>query len=149
MKISEAVRKDFEFFRDTHLDMVGHEVGITNTSDPSGYSALECWNARDSLGKILPCREAEVLAKAVRGKASWNLQIKMWAETLADNMPLLRQRELNEWCVGRPRWVFEATVRQAAKMFLAREGWSARFTRYETVMKQWWPPDMDGWCPVI
>jgi len=162
---SERARLDFEFFSATGLDMVGHEIGVKNTTDPDGYTALECWYAKDTHGQTLPCSEPEKLAKALRGKASWNLQVKMWAENVAgcSKHPILQgglllgQEELMEYCHGRPEWVFDATMKQAAKIYReehyegeeAKWGWTPKFVTLVRVFGQWWPPYMHDWSPTI
>jgi hypothetical protein len=147
VKVSDASKRDFDFFLATTLDMIGETdvdaVKIEQMKTPTGYTALECWHLKDTHGKMEPCREAHELKKAVRGKKSWNLQIKMWAEDLGGDLPTLCQRELREWCEGLPPWIFEATVRQAAKLARERMQWSPRFTRLEKLFGFWWPPDMD------
>lgn len=145
--VSDASKHDFDFFLATPLDMIGETdvdaMQIEQMKSTTGYTALECWYLKDTHGKIEPCREACELKKAVRGKKSWNLQIKMWAEDLSGDMPTLRQRELHEWCSGLPSWIFEGTLRQAAKRARERMLWSPRFTRLEKLFGVWWPPDMD------
>lgn len=106
---------DFEFLLATPLDMIGDIVGVQEKDSPDGYSALECWYARDTLGKVLPCSELERLRKVERSKQSWNLQIKMWAEALNDPL-VLSVPELRGYCEGLPDWIFAATLRQAQKI---------------------------------
>ena len=122
--ISQRARSEFEFYRDTPLDMIGHELAPTD--DPKGFSALECWWSLDTHGQELPCREPELLAKVLRGKQSVNLQVKLWAEDIADGM-LLRQEELREYTLGWPAWVFSATLAQARKLLLERVGFVPGF----------------------
>lgn len=149
IKPSKSGIEDFNFYTATKLDMIGFDVGIINPRDnASGYTALECFYQRDTHGEILPCREIELLQKAERGKQSWNLQIKMWAEDIADGM-LLQQSELVEYCHGLPPWIFEATVNQAAKICFNNVGFVPRFAQVLTVKKQWWPPYMRDFDPEI
>lgn len=149
LKISPASVKDFEFFLSTHLDIIGEAVGgQEHESSGEGHSALECWWSKDTHGKELHCREPNKLSKAVRSKASWNLQIKLWAEDIADGM-LLRQSELVDYCHGLPGWIFEATMRQAGKIVMERVGFVPRFARLERVHGQWWAPEMDWFDPGI
>ncbi len=149
IKPSQRSKADFEFFAETELDMIGHAVGIGDFREScEGYSALECWYQRDTHGQALPCREIGLLQKAERGKQSWNLQVKMWAETMNDPM-CLHQPELVDYCHGLPEWIFEATIRQAGKMHLQQQGWIPRFLRLERVHGQWWPPHCDRFDPSI
>lgn len=140
-KISDHARRDFEFLRDTDLHGIGVSIGCETPLTPDGYTALECWYAKDTHGETLPCREPAELDKAIRGKASWNLQIKQWAEDIADGM-LLQQSELVDYCAGLPEWVFDATMNQASKLCREKLGWIPRFARLERLYGQWWPPYM-------
>jgi hypothetical protein len=124
MKISHRARQDFDFFVETDLDMIG-QVFADARDDPNGFSALECWFERDTHGKVLPCREIELLNKVERAKQSWNLQIKLWAEDVAGC--LLSKEELNRYCAGLPSWIIQATIRQAGKILRTRIGFVPRF----------------------
>lgn len=138
--------EDFTFLTNTELHWLGHDVSPLPPPDPSGYSALECWFAFDTHGVKLPCREPELLARARRAKASWNAQIKEWAQDVG---LLLGQGELWEYCHNKPRWIFEATLRQAGKRLKSSTGFVPRFARMEFVRGQWWPPEMDRFDPGI
>ena len=126
MKIKKRARADFEFLVRSDLNMIGAEIGTVHTSDPDGHSALECWVAFDSRGVVLPCREPKILAKVRQSKASWNLQVKLWAEDLADGM-LLTLAELRDYCAELPAWIFDATVAQARRLILSRIGFVPSF----------------------
>ena len=115
IKPSSKAAADFDFLLKTPLDMIGDAVGVEERDCPDGHSALECWYARDTLGKMLPCRELGKLRKVERSKQSWNLQIKMWAEALNDPL-VLSVPELRDYCEGLPEWIFAATLRQAQKI---------------------------------
>ena len=155
MKISERTRKDFEFFRDTELDTIGSIVGVQISGNTSGKSALECWFLLDTHGKNAPCREPEVLSKAMRGKQSWNLQIKMWAESLAEGT--LFQWELVDYCHGLPTWIFDATMNQSRKILkgmTAPDGkpfgdYVPTFMQTLRIFGQWIPPWMLSFDPLI
>lgn len=125
MKIPCRAFSDYLFFSSTSLDMIGSEIGVVGVSDPSGLSALECFYMKDTHGKSLPCRELDVLQKVFRAKASWNLQIKMWAESMAEGT--LSRDELFQYCKFLPPWIRDATLRQANKIFLKANGWEPKF----------------------
>ena len=148
LKITDRARAEFAFYRETPLDMIGHNVGVEITDDPNGYSALECWWAKDTHGKTLPCREQKLLAKVIRSKQSVNLQIKLWAEDVADGM-LLRQSELLEYVHGWPEWVFRATMEQAGKRATQIIGFAPRFARAEYLWGNLWLPEMDSFDAAI
>lgn len=141
-RITERAKQEFEFYLTSDLDMIGHHVAPTTMTYPQGYSALECWWAVDTHGVNLPCREPDLLNKAARSKKSVNLQVKLWAETMAEG--LLFQEELLDYTRGWPEWVFRSTVEQAGKLLLATTGFAPRFARVETVLGCVWLPHMDG-----
>lgn len=143
LKITDRSKAEFAFYRDTPLDMIGHTVGVDAAADPNGYSALECWWAKDTHGKTLPCREPELLAKVIRSKQSVNLQVKLWAEDVADGM-LLRQAELVEYVHGWPEWVLRAVLEQAGKIATRIIGFAPRFARAEYLWGNLWLPEMDS-----
>lgn len=93
--------------------MIGRTVGVEPTkSDPEGLTGLECYFLLDSQGKRVPCQDQESLDKVMRGKKSWNLQIKMWAEDFFD---LIQPPELREYCQGLPPWIEKAVWTQALR----------------------------------
>jgi len=124
--------------------MVTVEIQLKTSYDSNGAQALSCWYALDTHGKKMPCREPELLDKALSGKASWNLQIKMWAETVAEG--LLFQEELFEYCYGLPRWITRATLNQSQKIFKEKYGWTPRFCRDEYMLGNLWLPYMDSFA---
>lgn len=147
-EISDRTKAEFAFYRDTPLDMIGDGIGCATKLDPNGHSALECWWAKDTYGKEMACREPELLDKVKRGKASVNLQVKMWAETVADGM-LLRQAELIEYVHGWPEWVLRAVLGQASKIAVESLGFAPRFARAEYLFGNLWLPEMDSFDPAI
>jgi hypothetical protein len=126
LKITDRSKAEFEFYLTTTLDMIGRAVSGEMKAVADGYSALECWWAKDTHGKTLPCREPELLEKVFRSKKSINLQVKLWAEDLADGM-LLQQSELRGYLVGWPAWVWTATIGQARKIAIQKVGFVPTF----------------------
>lgn len=126
IKVTRRACADFAFFAATDLDMIGVEP--ISECDQNGYSALECWFERDTHGRTVPCREPELLAKVERSKKSWNLQVKLWAEDIADGLVIGRD-ELRRYCEGLPGWIFEATMNQAARLCRERVGFVPSFAR--------------------
>jgi len=148
MKISEKARQDFEFYKDTELKTLGVSLGCETELDINGHSALKCFVAKDTHGKILPCSEPEELDSTLKGKASWNLQIKQWATDISEGL-MLTQNELHEYCSNLPKWVFPSVVKQAESLSIKSIGFSPRFSTYKTIFKQWVPVGMDSFDPVI
>lgn len=148
-KITDRAKREFEFYKASDLDMIGHDVGFeTYPVAADGYSALECWWAKDTHGTVIPCREPEILKKVFRSKQSVNLQIKMWATDVADGM-LLCQDELVEYLHGWPEWVFSAVMNQAAAIAIKTVGFVPRFARAEFVNGALWFPHMDRFDAAI
>lgn len=147
-KITDKAKSEFDFYQNSKLDMIGHSVGVESISVPDGCSALECWWAKDTHGKILACREADLLSKVIRSKKSVNLQIKLWAEDMADGM-ILTQSELVEYVHGWPSWVMTAVIEQAGKIALEKIGFIPRFARAECLKENLWTPHMDRFDPEI
>lgn len=70
-------------------------------------------------GVKVPTKELELVRKALEGKMSVNLQIKLWAEDVGI---LLMPTELKSYCVGMPEWIFKATIEQAKSRVLKKVG---------------------------
>lgn len=147
-KIGDRARAEFEFYRTTTLDMIGICLVDSTESSPNGSSALEAWYQKDTHGQTVACREMDVLQKVLRGKASWNLQVKLWAEDIADGM-LLTQPELVEYCHECPEWVFRAVMEQAGKLAQQLHRFLPRFARAEFCKGHLWFPHMDEFDPCI
>jgi hypothetical protein len=113
IRVTIKASKDFEFYLNCELDLIGNNIVEESFSDPNGYSALEAYYSIDTLGKKVSCKEIEVLNKVMRTKKSINLQIKMWAEDIAKR--ILFKCELEEYCQNYPSWVFEAVINQSYK----------------------------------
>ena len=142
-KETDTAKTEFNFYLNSPLDMIGNEIGVALKPSEEGVSALQAWIAFDTHGKIVPCREPEVLAKVLRSKKSVNLQIKLWAEDLAQGI-LLAQNELIDYVAGWPNWVLAATMQQAAKIAKNQIGFVPRFLRIEHFMGSFWLPEMDA-----
>jgi hypothetical protein len=166
VRISKKAKEDFEFYRDTPLDTIGHgdaeDSFISEVASPNGHSALECYFMLDTHGKMGACREPDVFRKALRGKKNVNLQVKMWAEGLND--PLVTdQADLLDYTHKMPRWIFTSAINQAAKDYMGSigvnsnqlpSGWEHETyvpRRLRVVMFQGivWLPGMDSFDPMI
>ena len=103
-------------------------IGKVTRKKPSSekeYSALDCWFTMDSKGQHKRCYESDLLDRVLQAKASWNLQIKMWAETIVEGT--LFVDELKEYCEDYPEWIFKATINQASKMVYQKIGFVPTF----------------------
>lgn len=90
--------------------------------DPGGVSALEAFDAKDSRGKDMPCREGDLLRRVLRAKGSLNLQIKQWAEGVSEGLFLID--EFVDDFPWLPDWVWNAVFNQAKKRHSVKApGW--------------------------
>lgn len=69
----------------------------------------------------MPTKEPDLVRKAIEGKESVNLQIKIWSEGMWDGqlqMPPFFPHEIREYCQGYPSWVYQAVINQTKKRVL-------------------------------
>jgi len=128
MKISRKQKEDFEFYLHCSktLCCLGDSIVQSIFEDVNGFSPIESFVSFDCTGKYLPCNDIKTLNKAINGKRNINLQIKIWAEGMADCV--LLKSELREKCIkGLPDWVEDAILNQAQKIFFKKEGWIPAF----------------------
>lgn len=92
--------------------------------DPSGHSALECFHARETFGRDLPCREPDLLSCALNGKERHGVTAQMLAEDYIDR--LITAKELRE---NYPGWVAREVFAQARKIAVARVGYMPTFVK--------------------
>ena len=96
--------KFFTFFGGKHDYMIWDEDGVT---------ALQAFNAQDSMGLNVPCRQPFLFKKAIDGKAGLNFIIKQWAEGIKDGTSAMFEfKEAYSWL---PDWVWESVEGQAGK----------------------------------
>ncbi len=96
-------------------------------ADKDGATAREAFEAYDTHGKILPCREPKLL-QAVFSEKEWlNLTIKMWCEDAI--VGLVTIVEVKDWCRSLPSWMWKAFERQLTKMALEKIGFIPTFLR--------------------
>src|SRR4051812_48402879 len=86
IKVRDQHRQLFDFYLSFRFDTVRRH---SLPGDPTGYSPLECFVYHDSRGRLLPCREPEVLTCVFEGKQHVNLQIKMWCEGVIEGTFLI------------------------------------------------------------
>jgi len=117
MKFNKNFETDYDFYLNSIniFNTLGYKI-CKNIFDANGFSAKECFYHLDSSGKILPCNDLDLLKKLLNCKASVNLQIKMWAEGVADFT--LNAHEILEYCeyYNCPSWCFKAVMNQASSI---------------------------------
>ena len=110
MRVSGKTRDNFTLYVECH------ERWWLKTLCPRPVSALEAFAALDSCGKRVPCFEPDVLRNVLAGKARLNMQIKIWAESVADGLATVAEfKNAVDWL---PDWVWDAVRNQAVR----REG---------------------------
>ena len=97
MKVSKRGKEAFAYFSrcpDTaRLEPIEEDL-------ENGLSAEQCFYARETYGDTSkPCREVDLLARALNGKARHGITVKMCAEDLVDCLLSTDEvrREFPEW----------------------------------------------------
>lgn len=93
--------------------------------DEVGDTALVCFHVRETYGVTLPCREPELLARALNGKEQHGLTVSMVAEDFARHR-LIFTSEIKEQY---PKWVADDIFARAAKMAKLLFGFVPTFIR--------------------
>lgn len=97
-----------------------HEIP---TYDPNGEEGKYSFVCLEN-GLFIPTKELELVRRAMEGKMSVNLQIKLWAEDVGI---LLMPNELFGYCRGYPDWVFKAVMEQSQKRVMKEIGFIPSF----------------------
>jgi hypothetical protein len=92
--------------------------------DLTGYTASECFHAHETYGKTLPCREPELLARALNGKEWHGLTVTMVAEDLIAG--LCSAAEIRSTY---PVWVVRDILGRAGQLAHLKLGFVPRFIR--------------------
>lgn len=119
MKYNKSFERDFDFYSRciTNDDFMfaGEKVVYDNFS-PTGLSAKDTFYQIDTLGKFPATSEPELVASLLIAKKGINLQIKQWAEGMAE--VTLLPEELQQWCqqYQAPTWVYRSVLHQCSKI---------------------------------
>jgi len=118
MKYSKNFERDYNWYL-THKDQFTFD-GSLDTSDKvifseNGKSAKDCFYIYDSSGQVVQTKEPELLHKIFKCKGSVNLNIKMWAEDLANGtLPTSLFKDIcNEFNLL--PWMIDAVEKQKIK----------------------------------
>lgn len=86
MKYSQNFNRDWEFYTSNlnTLEFWGGDRIPTVEYSVSGVSAKDCFYTYDSTGKLIPCKDHELVKSTLRFKKALNFQIKQWAEGFDD-----------------------------------------------------------------
>jgi hypothetical protein len=114
MKFSKSFERDYNWYfkwrsvfnfdgNNNYVNKQGRDLIVPSVN---GKSAKECFYIFDSIGKIEPCREPELLKEILRAKGSINFNIKMWGESRAEGtLPkiefteIVKEFSLLDWMV--------------------------------------------------
>lgn len=126
MKYSKNFEDDYNWFLSVldifnfdgvnyYYNKKGDDVIITDLNN--GLTAKECFYLYDSQGKIIPCKEPDLLHKLLKTKGSVNLHIKMFAEDRAKGvLPKIEfMKIVDEFNV--PLWFIDAVEKQKFKYY--------------------------------
>lgn len=84
--------------------------------DKDGHDAITCLFYFESQGKILPCKEIDLLEEYLQAKGSLDLMIKMWAEDRAKGWLGLNEFKQMKKEMNMSDWVFNAVEGQKLSM---------------------------------
>lgn len=123
MKYNKSFERDFDFYSkciSTGNFMFAGERVIYDRFSNDGVSAKEAFYQIDTFGKSPNCYEPGIVESLLTAKKGINLQIKQWAEGMAE-LTLL-PKELQEWCQEwqTPPWVYCSVLNQCSKICRAK-----------------------------
>jgi hypothetical protein len=113
-KYKQAFERDWNFYyQNRHkFNFTGGKAPIV-IADPKGKDAKRVFHRYDSQGKMLPCKEPELLREIFACKVAVNMHLKMWADGYFDVM--IPVEELMKEFVDPPQWVEDSLRNQVRK----------------------------------
>ena len=117
MKISDNARRQFEYFAQCQDVKRLPEIRLA----PMGRTALECFHLFESTGKLVPCREPELLSRALNGKAQHGMTVTMLAEDYLGRIFLAND------LVNYPEWVQHEILTRARQIAQQTLGFVPKF----------------------
>lgn len=106
--------------------------------DPEGYSAAECFHAHETYGQSLPCREPELLSRALNGKEWHGLTVTNCAEDYLGRLLFASELRANY-----PQWVQRDILGRAGQLALQRIGYVPTFVSTGEDFTTLPPPTLD------
>lgn len=117
MKIKPRARRQFDYFVS-----IGRETPV---AWPDGAaSALECFHAKESSGKVIGCADKPLLSRALNGKMAHGVTVKAVAEDFVGRIAFSKEIKANY-----PPFVAEEIFSLAAKLALEQIGFVPTFVR--------------------
>lgn len=92
--------------------------------DKDGYTAKECFFAHESWGESLPCKEPELLSRALNGKEWHGLNVTHVAEDFVDRLCFAEEIKENY-----PEWVQKDIFGRAKQVAMRIVGFVPTFVK--------------------
>jgi len=118
LKVSNKSRAKFDYFSQCEDALRLPQTSMVE----DGYSAMECFHALESTGSKLPCREPELLDRALNGKEQHGMTVTMVAEDYLDRLIFCSEIETNY-----PNWVANEMYARAEQLAPQRIGFIPTF----------------------
>ena len=90
----------------------------------SGHTAAECFHVHETYGRLLPCKEPVLLARALNGKEWHGLTVTNCAQDYVDRLLFASEIKANF-----PEWVQRDIRGRAAQLAGEQLGWVPTFVR--------------------
>ena len=90
--------------------------------DDKGYTAEECFHAFETCGDLIPCREPELLSRALNGKEQHGMTVTMIAEDYIDRLIFAIEIERDY-----PEWVQKDIFGRASQLAQEKIGFVPKF----------------------
>jgi len=90
----------------------------------NGYTAAECFHAHETFGKSIPCREPELLTRAINGKEWHGVNVTNWAEDYVGR--ILFSAEIRSKF---PEWVQRDIFGRAGQIAMQQLGFVPTFVK--------------------
>ena len=95
IKVTKRSKAKFEYFSQCEDNLRLPKIEYNK----NGYTAEECFHSMETWGKLPPCREPELLTKALNGKEQHGMTVTMIAEDYIDRLifAIEIERDYPEW----------------------------------------------------
>jgi hypothetical protein len=109
VKVSKRNRRDFEFYMTfpQELSFVDRETLGDGYGSSYSVSALEAFSLLESTGVAYLTSQPNELARALNGKANFNLTVKQWKEGLDEKTLTLKEIEDQLKQFNAPNWCYK------------------------------------------
>lgn len=119
MKVTKRAQRRFEYF--SQCEDVNRLPKIQK--DEEGLSAAECFYMHETHGKLPPCREPEMLSRALNGKERHGVTVTNCAQDYVDR--IFFASDLKEY----PEWVQKDILGRASQLAMEQIGFVPTFVK--------------------